>query len=133
MLLLLLCSNTVWGQAPLAHDGAVLLRDADPGFQLDSRVQTWMAVAGTADITRVAAAPELFSMSDALERHQLKDGKRLWIRLRLQRAPHSEDSWTLNVPLPTLDLVNLYQRDSRGHWSRQSNGDVLARIFHGSR
>jgi diguanylate cyclase (GGDEF)-like protein len=128
MLLLLLCSNTVWGQAPLAHDGAVLLRDADPGFQLDSRVQTWMAVAGTADITRVAAAPELFSMSDALERHQLKDGKRLWIRLRLQRAPHSEDTWTLNVPLPTLDLVNLYQRDSRGHWSRQSNGDVLAQV-----
>jgi diguanylate cyclase (GGDEF)-like protein len=128
MLILLMCSGAVWGQAPLAHDGAVLLRDSDPGFQLDGSVQTWVTEAGTADIAKVAAAPELFSLTDALERHQLKDGKRLWIRLRLQRAPQSEDTWTLNVPLPTLDVVNLYQRDSRGHWTRQSNGDVLAQV-----
>lgn len=128
ILLLLLCSNAVWGQALRAHDGAILLRDTDPGLQLDGEVQTWIAEAGASGIAKVAAAPELFSMTEALERHQLKGGKRLWIRLRLQRAPHSEDSWILNVPLPTLDLVNVYQRDNRGHWSRQSSGDTVAQV-----
>ena len=40
-------------------------------------------------------------------------------------APYSQAAWTLNLPLPFVDMVALYQLDSNGQWTVQRAGDTL--------
>lgn len=57
--------------------------------------------------------------------HALGPGKTLWLRLRLQGNTASP-YWGLDIPVPLLDAVTLYQRGSDGRWSAQRAGDTVA-------
>ncbi len=122
----LLCNGVVWAGDPLAHDGALLLQDRSPGFQIEGDIQTLLTDPSVMDIAKATASTAQFLPTPALQRHPLNEGNKLWVRLRLQRALHSADEWTLNIPLPTVDEINFYQRDGTGQWIRQTSGDHLS-------
>ncbi len=57
--------------------------------------------------------------------HALGPDKTLWLRLRLQGTTPSP-SWGLDIPVPLLDGVSLYQRGPDGRWAAQRAGDSVA-------
>jgi diguanylate cyclase (GGDEF)-like protein len=122
---MLWCAAPGWTAQPNAPDGTIVLGDHNPSFQINTNTLTWLTAADQADIQSVAAAPERFQTTPALTRHSLNETSRLWVRLRLQRDNANKDDWTLNIPLPTVDSVTLYQRDGQGNWASQNSGDHL--------
>jgi GGDEF domain-containing protein len=58
--------------------------------------------------------------------HDLGPGKTLWLRLRLQADPGDRPEWGLDLPVPLLDFVTLYEKGPDGKWSAQRAGDTLA-------
>jgi diguanylate cyclase (GGDEF)-like protein len=57
--------------------------------------------------------------------YPLGPDKTLWIRLRLQVNPGATSDWGLDLPVPLLDAVTVYQQDPQGKWSAQRAGDRL--------
>ncbi|MGQ0709254.1 MAG: sensor domain-containing diguanylate cyclase [Rhodoferax sp.] len=49
----------------------------------------------------------------------------LWLHLRIQRQKESPRDWWLDVPMPFLDSITLYQADGSGGWIAQHAGDTL--------
>ena len=49
-----------------------------------------------------------------------------WIKLRLPPNASQAGPWVLNVPLPFIDSLSLFQRDATGHWTEQKSGDQIA-------
>lgn len=108
------------GTAPLVLD------DQRPSGLVASELAVWLDPSHQTDIAQASAQPQRFVAAPALQRHPLDDQSTLWVQLRLERAAHSTSAWTLNVPLPSVDAVTLYQRQATGGWSVQSAGDQLA-------
>lgn len=121
-----------WAQAatppPPAAPTALLLRHAQPTLELRASVDTWMDERGDATI-QLAAAP---GTRDRYQPHvfgqpySLSGDNAVWIRLAFKRAPGEMDHWILSVPIPFLDSISLFQRESNGAWSEQKAGDALA-------
>ena len=57
--------------------------------------------------------------------YALGPGKTLWLKLRLQGTSAATSEWGLDIPVPLLDYVFLYQRAPDGHWSEQVAGDQI--------
>lgn len=55
----------------------------------------------------------------------LAPGKVLWARLRLQATRGQNAVWQLEVPVPLLDQVTVYQRNAAGYWEGQRAGDTV--------
>lgn len=123
--LLLLCANGSWATTPLPA-GTIVLDDGIPSRQLDSDIQTWMDVGSRATIATVVATPRNFETVPALSRLPLTERDTLWIRLRMLRVTGSPSAWSLNIPLPALESVALYQRDATRGWTVQTAGSSLA-------
>ncbi len=49
----------------------------------------------------------------------------LWLHLRVQRQKDAARDWWLDIPMPFLDSVTLYQADGGGGWIAQHAGDTL--------
>ncbi len=49
----------------------------------------------------------------------------LWLRLKLQATRAESPNWALDIPVPLIDYVVLYQQDADGKWQSQSAGDNL--------
>jgi diguanylate cyclase (GGDEF)-like protein len=113
-----------WATSP-PQDNAVVLDAATPSFQIKGNIQTWISTGSESSITSVAANPNLFAARPALVRHPIAAFDTLWIKLRLVRPIGSPTTWTLNIPLPFLDAVSLYQPDGHGGWAVQNAGDTL--------
>lgn len=123
----LLCmgASLGWAKAP-APDSTMVLGNGSAAFEITADLPTWLDTGGQATIDTVAGTPSLFETGPALQRHHLTSRDALWVRLRLARATGDKTLWTLNVPLPFIDEVTLYQRDAAGGWTKQSAGDTLA-------
>ncbi len=54
-----------------------------------------------------------------------REGRSLWLKLRVQQVAGSRDEWLLEVPVPVIDHVSLYQQDASGRWFARSAGDLV--------
>lgn len=106
--------------APVALDAIT------PSLQIEDQVQSWMEAGSGASVEQVAGQPGVFQSAAALHRQPLNAATTLWLRLRVQRHAGAPVQWTLNIPLPFVDEVQLFQRDAAGQWRRQQAGDTLA-------
>ena len=105
----------------------VVLRNAQASQEVSELVDAWLEPAQAATVAEVAAAPGSFALHSVKQPHGLRTGKTLWIRLRVLRSPGETDAWILDIPVPYLDSVTLYQRDFSGRWMTQVSGDTLVR------
>ena len=50
----------------------------------------------------------------------------VWILLHVARAPGESGDWMLDIPVPFIDAISVFQRDATGRWTEQIAGDSLA-------
>lgn len=122
--LMCLCASPGWAMNP-APAGTVVLNDGIPSYEITGDVESWIDVGSKASIATLSGRSQKFTTDAALRRHSLTERDTLWIKLRLMRSTGSTAAWTMNIPLPFVDSVTLYQRDDSGGWSAQSAGDTL--------
>lgn len=103
---------------------AALALAAEP---LVVRQDVWVEPAERATVEQVsgALAAQLQPMA---ERAILPLGpqRTAWVRLVLQPPANAPTAWTLDIQVPLLDDVTLYQRNPAGRWTAQAAGDRLA-------
>lgn len=114
------------GVARAQSPSPIALHAQTPSFMVGSDVESWLEGGSGASVEQVAARSGIFQRMPALQRQDLQDTRTLWLRLPLVRQPDAPTQWTLNIPLPFVDEVQLFQRDSSGRWQRQQAGDTLA-------
>jgi diguanylate cyclase (GGDEF)-like protein len=119
-----LCAGQSWAANALPS-GTILLDDNTPAFQISTDVSSWIDDGSHATIGLVAGGVINFKPAPALSRYPLNKYDTLWIKLRVKRMPGSKSQWSLNLPLPFVDSVSLYQSDGSGHWTEQRAGDSL--------
>lgn len=126
LVLTVLClfSAPMWA-ANAASSDDVVLDDNTPALQIGTDVRSWIDEGSHATIELVAGGSVNFKSGPALDHYPLNKYDTLWIKLRVKRAPGSKAAWTLNVPLPFVDFVALYQANASGRWSEQQAGDSL--------
>lgn len=111
--------------ACLQAPAATVLRDATGSLDAQPLARTWVDARGDAtlaDVLRDAGGRFRPATTDAL--HLVAHGA-LWLHLGLQRPAGERQQWLLELPMPVLDLVTVYQRDGSG-WRAESAGDTLA-------
>ncbi len=104
----------------------IVLDDLRPSLQIDTTVNSWIDEGSNASIELAAGGVVAFKPEPALTRYALNKYDTLWIKLRLKRTADSRTHWTLNLPMPFLDVAMLYQTDSAGRWTVQRAGDAVA-------
>lgn len=109
-----------------APPAPVVLGAQTPSFEIQDEVQSWLEGGYGASVEQVAAQPGVFHALPVLQRQDLNSTSTLWLRLHFVRRPDAPTQWTLNIPLPFVDEVALFQRDANGLWQRQQAGDTLA-------
>ena len=121
-LLLAMLALASW--APAAAQDAVLLDPARPEFDLRS-APGWFGATPVGGISAVAGGRVPFTRTDMGAPLPFGPGKALWLKLRLQRAPGTSEAWEIEVPVPVLDSVTVYQQDASGRWFGRSAGDLV--------
>jgi GGDEF domain-containing protein len=120
--------SKILGSAFLAFVLSLILVGAAHSAQTARQsLDGWIENGTQATIDQVsAAAAQRFKpvLPDAV--HDLGPGKTLWLRLRLQADPGDRPEWGLDLPVPLLDFVTLYEKGPDGKWSAQRAGDTLA-------
>ena len=120
--------SEILGAAFLAFVLSLILAGAAHSAQTARQsLDGWIENGTQATIDQVsAAAAQRFKpvLPDAV--HDLGPGKTLWLRLRLQADPGARPEWGLDLPVPLLDFVTLYEKGPDGKWSAQRAGDTLA-------
>ena len=120
--------SEILGAAFLAFVLSLILAGAAHSAQTARQsLDGWIENGTQATIDQVsAAAAQRFKpvLPDAV--HDLGPGKTLWLRLRLQADPGDRPEWGLDLPVPLLDFVTLYEKGPDGKWSAQRAGDTLA-------
>ncbi|MGV3572203.1 MAG: sensor domain-containing diguanylate cyclase [Ramlibacter sp.] len=111
---------------PMPPAGAVVLRDAEPTVDAQQRAQVWIDSEGTATIADVAGDGRArFRPPVADTIYRLGPSAALWLHLRVDREREGRQDWVLEVPMPVVDLVTVYQ-GMDGDWRAESAGDTLA-------
>ena len=122
--------SEILGAAFLAFVLSLILAGAAHSAQTARQsLDGWIENGTQATIDQVsAAAAQRFKpvLPDAV--HDLGPGKTLWLRLRLQADPGDRPEWGLDLPVPLLDFVTLYEKGPDGKWSAQRAGDTLSLI-----
>ncbi len=116
----------VAGPAQAQPPAPIPLGAGNPSFTVTSNIESWLEPGASASIAQIAARPEQFQTVPALHREALSHASTLWLRLRFLRSADAPTQWTLNIPLPFVDEVQLFQRDASGQWQQQQAGDTLA-------
>jgi len=127
-LLLAVCClslSLLWTAKP-AHAQVTVLGDGTPSIELQGDVQTWLETGSDTTIQIAASSPHQFQSVPGLARHHMTGRDTLWIKLRVVRAAGNTSDWTLNIPLPYLEEVHLYERDATGKWLVQTAGNSMA-------
>lgn len=117
----------LWGAAAAAATPAVTeLHDGLRSVDAQALARTWVDARGDATL------PQVLERLDSAFRaplpgtvHHLPGHGALWLHLRLQHAGREGQAWLLKFPMPSLDLVTVYQQDA-GQWRGESAGDTLA-------
>lgn len=127
LLLTILC---LWGSLALANgpltDEVIVLNDNVPAVQVHTDVKSWIDEGSHATIALVAGDTVNFKSDRAENFYPLNKFDTLWIKLRVKRPMGNTAQWTLNVPLPFVDFVTLYQADGAGRWMAQRAGDSVS-------
>jgi two-component system, sensor histidine kinase LadS len=113
------CLCTDWGRAEAAS--------ADNTNTIT--VKTWIDEGSYASIDAVsdgAAQSLLFTAGPTGGYFPIKQHDSLWIQVNLTAIRYGQGRWTLNIPIPSLDSVTLYQRNAQGGWDTQLAGDAYA-------
>lgn len=105
----------------------LLLHDAEPTVDVQKFAQAWVDPRGEAGIDEVSRPTALQPFRPAAPgaSYRLGDAGALWLHLTVARAPGDRQDWLLEVPMPLVDEVTLYQREAGG-WHAESAGDTLA-------
>lgn len=120
-------SGFAWATEP-APMRNIVLSDSNPSFEVKSEIRSWIDPTGGASIEEAVSDPSRFESAPAALGRELTGDNAVWIKLKLLRVEGNTDAWTLNVPLPAIDSVSLYQKEAggTGKWSVQHAGDTLA-------
>jgi two-component system, sensor histidine kinase LadS len=125
--LLLLAASFLSFQARAQEKVApLLLLDANQHPEL--HVQSGLAWFGPHPLGGISAASDgrlAFTRYHAARSIAFEPGTSFWLKLRLQPAPGSTDQWQLEVPVPVIDSVSLYQQDASGRWFARTAGDLV--------
>ncbi len=125
LVLACLCASPAWAVEPVPVN-TIVLNDSHPSFEVSTDIQTWIDTESQADIAQVAGLPRLFATVPVTQRQPITSRDTLWIKLTVVKAQGSTAHWRLNIPLPALDAVTLYQRSTDTNlWGEQSAGDTL--------
>ena len=124
-LMLAFCSLWLGHSAAADKPPANVLADQGVAFEASGNLQVWLEPGRVATIEQVAWAPGKFMAVAPESLHALDSDNTLWVKLRLRRAPGSQQAWSLNIPLPIIDSVVLYQRDGATRWTTQAAGNQL--------
>jgi GGDEF domain-containing protein len=119
-----LCGSLAWANNPLTDD-VIVLNDNVPAVQVSADVKSWIDEGSHAAIALIAGGAVNFKSGRAEDYYQLNKFDTLWIKLSVKRPMGNTAQWTLNVPLPFLDSVTLYQADAAGRWVAQRAGDSV--------
>lgn len=96
--------------------------EVDPG----ARTRVWIDTRGDATIEQVSRArggPD-FRPADPDTIHRLGKDAVLWMHLRLHRSRDARHDWAIELPLPVLDRVTVYQREGPIWWANHA-GDTI--------
>lgn len=125
LLVLCVCTGHSWAAAAQG-DTPIFLDDRTPAWQVNTDILAWIDEGSHATIDFVAGNTVKFKPTSALSRFQLNRYDTLWIKLRIAEKSPALVPWTLNIPMPPLDHVVLYQADGSGAWKLQRAGDMHA-------
>jgi GGDEF domain-containing protein len=105
----------------------LVLDDSRSAFEISGPVSTWKETGRHSAIDMVTDPrnESSFQPTLALQRHELSKQDSLWLHLRLMQPLGNQLQWTLNIPLPFVDNITLYQQDATGTWQAQFAGDAL--------
>jgi diguanylate cyclase (GGDEF)-like protein len=105
----------------------ITLDDTMPDIVVESQAGSFIDAGGKASIEQVSTLPAArFIPFQASAIHSLGTQATLWLHLRVVRSGSTYKSWLIELPLPLLDAVTLYQKDAQGRWYEQSAGDTIA-------
>ena len=104
---------------------AIVLVDYAPAFEVATDVAVWLEPSRQATIDQVAKLADKFVELSPNAQLEMQSSNTVWMKLRLRRPAAAQQVWTLNIPLPFIDSVVLYQPDQNGNWSAQSSGNQL--------
>lgn len=125
---LALAASGLAAPARAAAGDTILLRDSLVKLDVESLGRVWIDAQGTADIAQVSQARGAPAFAPAAPGafYRLGEHGALWLRLHVQRLPGEQQDWMLEVPMPLVDRVTVYQQAPGGGWQAQSAGDTLA-------
>ncbi|MBC7378322.1 MAG: diguanylate cyclase [Burkholderiaceae bacterium] len=117
-------------QAAVQHATATLpaitLDDSTADIDVQAQARSWTDTTGKATIDQVSAMPGgRFIPFEPSTIHTLGTQSALWLHLRAIRSGSTHKGWLIELPLPLLDAVTLYQQDAQGRWYEQSAGDTI--------
>lgn len=121
------------GHPPARAQGAegpqpVALRDELRTLEAQGLARVWLDAGGTAGIAEVSAAAGTARFQPPVPDtiYRLGPEAALWMHLRIARGRDARQDWVLEVPMPVVDSVTVYQADSEGRWRAETAGDTLA-------
>lgn len=112
----------------VAMPGSGRLSAAQPGGWGVLTQDAWIEDGLQATVEDVSTRwADRFAPSAANAIYPLGPGKTLWLRLRVQNQVSMPSGWGLDIPVPLLDVVTLFQRERApdGRWQAQRAGDLL--------
>jgi GGDEF domain-containing protein len=119
-----LCAGTM-ASAANTPSTALVLGDGTASFDVGSEVQTWLDIGALASVGEIYKLSDRFESTPVTKRHLLSERDALWVKLRVVQPAGGKARWTVNIPLPFLDLVTLYQHDAEGNWITHAGGDAV--------
>lgn len=94
-------------------------------LDVSAAAASWVQVGSNASVDQVARGHGQFTVLPGRSTHHLGQGRTLWMRVGVQRPASAPGDWVLEVPMPVLDSVTVYQRDASGRWTEQRAGDTI--------
>lgn len=125
--LLLLASVLLGTGGVRAQELATVMLDPARGDIPVPAAQGWFGAQPRGGIVAASSGHLAFAPMVLGDAMRFRPGTALWLKLRLQPLPGTSDPWLLEVPVPVLDTVTLYQQDASGRWFARSAGDLVPR------
>lgn len=98
----------------------------DPSREVPVAALAWFGQQPLAGIDAATGGRLPFQRFAAHQPVPFQPGTALWLKLRVQPPAASTDQWQLEVPVPVIDRVTVYQQDASGRWFARVAGDTVA-------
>jgi two-component system, sensor histidine kinase LadS len=120
-----LASAAAWAAQPQA----ITLKDKAAAIDAKFSGFAWVDTTGKMDISQIsekALSGALGSAQATNTTYRLEGDGALWLHYRIYPIPGSRQEWLIEVPMPMIDSVTLYQASAGGGWQAQTAGDTVA-------